>query len=105
MERQEGMDISNKDAGQNAMADRNYIHWHAEGVERIPPNETEDIQTVADQINAMQKAQYNMHRHCYTGQNNTSTARHELTDTQAPMPAHRALSKARSSYLTIYPDI
>ena len=49
------------------MAKRQYIHWQSEGVEKIPPNEAEDIQAVADQINAIQKAQYNLHRHCYTG--------------------------------------
>lgn len=61
------MDISNKAEDQKAMADRKYIHWQDEGVEKIPSNEAEDIQAVADQINAMQKAQYNQHRHCYTG--------------------------------------
>ncbi|KAL6718167.1 hypothetical protein ACLMJK_004255 [Lecanora helva] len=61
------MDISNKSENQDEMAKRKYIHWQAEGVEKIPPNEAEDIQAVADQINAIQKAQYNMHRHCYTG--------------------------------------
>lgn len=74
MKRQEGRNISNKAAVQNAMAGRKYIHWQAEGVESISPNEAEDIRTVADQINAMQKAQYNMHRHCYTGENNIFTA-------------------------------
>lgn len=67
MERQEGMDISNKAKNPDAMVDRKYIHWQSEGVENIQPNEAEDIQAVADQINAIQKAQYNMHRHCYTG--------------------------------------
>ncbi len=67
MDRQESMDISNKAASPAAMEDRKYIHWQAEGVEKIQPNEAEHIQAVADQINAMQKAQYNMHRHCYTG--------------------------------------
>ncbi|CAF9934240.1 MAG: hypothetical protein ALECFALPRED_005893 [Alectoria fallacina] len=61
------MDISNKAEDQVAMANRKYVHWQDEGVEKIPPNEAEDIQAVADQINAMQKAQYNSHRHCYTG--------------------------------------
>lgn len=61
------MNISNKGEDHDAMANRKYIHWQDEGVEKIPPNETEDIQAVADQINAMQKAQYNSHRHCYTG--------------------------------------
>lgn len=49
------------------MANRKYIHWQDPGVEKIPPNEAEDIQAVADQINAIQKAQWNMHRHCYSG--------------------------------------
>ena len=62
------MDIRNKAENQDKMADRKYIHWHAEGVEKIPSNEAEDIQAVADMINSMQKAQYNSHRHCYTGQ-------------------------------------
>lgn len=61
------MDISNKAESQDAMAIRKYLHWQDEGVEKIPPNEAEDIQAVADKINAMQKAQYNSHRHCYTG--------------------------------------
>lgn len=64
------MEISNKAEDQAAMAKREYIHWQDEGVEKIPPNEAEDIQAVADQINAMQKAQYNSHRHCYTGMTN-----------------------------------
>ena len=45
---------------------RNYIPF-ASGVEHIPENEAEDIQAVADQINAIQKAQWNCHRHAYTG--------------------------------------
>ena len=61
------MDISNKAEDQEVMASRNYIHWQQDGVEKVPPNEKEDIQAVADMINAMQKAQYNSHRHCYTG--------------------------------------
>ncbi len=76
MERQHGMDISNKATSPDAMADRKYIHWQAKGVESIPPNEAEDIQAVADQINAMQKAQYNMHRHCYTGNRTPSRVYH-----------------------------
>ncbi|TGO67022.1 hypothetical protein BOTNAR_0049g00090 [Botryotinia narcissicola] len=46
---------------------RNYIKWDASGVEVIPPNEQEDIQAIADQINAIQKAQFNAHRHCFGG--------------------------------------
>lgn len=63
------MDISNKSEDQQAMANRKYIHWQDEAVEKIPPNEAEDIQAVVDMINNIQKAQYNMHRHCYSGAN------------------------------------
>ncbi len=63
-----GMGISNRAAGeQDDMSKRNYIRWDAEGVEKVPPNEAEDIQAVADMINACQKAQWNSHRHCFTG--------------------------------------
>jgi len=51
-----------------SLEDRKYIRWDAEGVEKIQPNEAEDIQAVAAQINAIQKAQYNMHRHCFGGE-------------------------------------
>lgn len=61
------MNISNEGEDPAHMVNRGYIHWQDEGVEKIPPNEAEDIQAVADQINSMQKAQYNSHRHCYTG--------------------------------------
>ncbi|MCJ1225444.1 hypothetical protein MMC12_002093 [Toensbergia leucococca] len=50
-----------------ALSDRKYILWDTEGVEKIPPNEAEDIQAVADMINVAQKAQYNNHRHAYGG--------------------------------------
>lgn len=73
------------------MAERKYIHWQAEGVEKIPPNEAEDIQAVADQINAMQKAQYNMHRHCYTGTNyQLCTSEARLIPSQALTPVLKA---------------
>ena len=66
------MDISNNEAdNEKDLANRKYIRWDDEGVEKVPPNESEDIQAVADMINRIQKAQYNMHRHCYTG---TSTS-------------------------------
>ncbi|KAH6674612.1 catalase-like domain-containing protein [Halenospora varia] len=53
----------------NGLASRtkNYIRWDAEGVEKIPPNDAEDIQVVADMINKIQRAQYNNHRYCYSG--------------------------------------
>jgi len=46
---------------------RTYIRWNAKGVEEIPPNEEEDIKKVAEQINDIQRAMWNVHRHCYTG--------------------------------------
>ena len=61
------MDISNRTAQDTtALEGREYIRYDS-GVEHIPPNEAEDIQAVADQINAIQKAQWNSHRHCYSG--------------------------------------
>jgi hypothetical protein len=49
------------------LSDRNYIRWDDNGVEKIPPNEKEDIQAVANMINQMQKAQFNKGRHCFGG--------------------------------------
>ena len=49
------------------LSNRNYIRWDAEGVEKIPPNEEEDIKAVADQINLIQKTHYNKTRHAYGG--------------------------------------
>ena len=48
------------------LANRPYIKYTPD-IEKKPPNEDEDIQAVADMINTIQKAQWNMHRHCYTG--------------------------------------
>jgi len=61
------MDISNNAENQQKLAERNYIKHGDPGVEKIPDGEEEDIRAVAEQINAIQKAQYNSHRHCYTG--------------------------------------
>ncbi|KAL9002157.1 MAG: hypothetical protein Q9188_004906 [Gyalolechia gomerana] len=62
------MDISNRGVDdESKLASRNYIRWDAEGVEKIPENEEEDIKAVAEMINAMQKAQWNHHRHAYSG--------------------------------------
>ena len=63
-----GMEIRDgeKASGED-LSKRHYIHWDAPGVEKKPENEDADIQAVADLINKMQKAQYNMHRHCFTG--------------------------------------
>ncbi|KAF2100631.1 heme-dependent catalase [Rhizodiscina lignyota] len=47
------------------LANRNYIRWDAEGVEKIPPDEEEDIQASANMLNGVQKFMYNAHRHCF----------------------------------------
>jgi hypothetical protein len=46
------------------LSSRKYIKWDDPRVEKIPPGE-EDIFAVAEQINAIQRAQFSMHRHCY----------------------------------------
>lgn len=63
------MDISNNEENQNKLEGRNYIKWDDASVEKIPDGEEEDIKAVADMINEIQKAQYNSHRHCYSGEN------------------------------------
>jgi hypothetical protein len=47
------------------LSSREYIRWDDPRVEQIPPGEEDDILAVAEQINAIQRAQFNMHRHCY----------------------------------------
>lgn len=49
------------------LSNRQYIHWNDEGVEKVPPNESEDIQAVANMINVIQKTHYNKTRHAYGG--------------------------------------
>ncbi|OJD36038.1 heme-dependent catalase [Diplodia corticola] len=49
------------------LAGRKYIRWDAKGVEKVPPNEAEDIQAVADMINEIQRAHWNKARHCFGG--------------------------------------
>ena len=66
------MNISNRSEKPTALADRKYIRFD-EGVEQIPENEQEDIQAVADMINAIQKAQWNSHRHCFSGKRTYGT--------------------------------
>lgn len=61
------MDISNKEGDEAALEGRKYIRWDAEGVEKIQPHEEEDIKAVAEQINAIQRAMYNQHRHAFGG--------------------------------------
>ncbi|KAK2597880.1 hypothetical protein N8I77_012635 [Diaporthe amygdali] len=47
------------------LSNRNYIRWDAGGVEKVPPNEAEDIQTVADLANELQRRTWNKTRHGY----------------------------------------
>ena len=49
------------------LADRPYIKYTPD-IEKKQPNEDEDIQAIAGMINVIQKAQWNMHRHCYSGE-------------------------------------
>lgn len=55
------------DVKQEDLSGRNYIRWDSEGVEKVPDDEEDDINAVAEQINQIQKAQWNVHRHCYSG--------------------------------------
>ena len=61
------MEIHNKGEDPKSMENRDYIPWEAEGVEKIPEGEEEDIKAVAKQINDIQKAMYNAHRHAFGG--------------------------------------
>lgn len=61
------MDNSNKRGDEAAIEGRNYIRWDAEGVEKIPPHEEEDIKAVAEQVNGIQRRLYNQHRHAFGG--------------------------------------
>jgi hypothetical protein len=54
------------------LGNRNYIRWDAEGVEKIPPNEAEDIKAVAEQLNCIQRAMFNRGRHCFGGRSRLS---------------------------------
>ncbi len=48
------------------LSSRPYIKYSPD-IEKIPDDEEEDIQAVADQINVIQRAMFNLHRHCYSG--------------------------------------
>lgn len=55
-------------AGHGASHDlgsRKYIKWDNPCVEKIPPGEEKGILAVGEQINAIERAQFNMHRHYY----------------------------------------
>lgn len=45
---------------------RSYVKYSSD-LEKIPDGEAEDIQAVAKQLTDIQKAQYNVHRHCFSG--------------------------------------
>lgn len=62
-----GMPISNHTEDQHKLEGREYIRWDDSRVQSKPDGEDEDIKAVAEMINEIQKAQYNSHRHCYTG--------------------------------------
>lgn len=62
------MEISNHSEDQNKLAERGYIRYDDPRLQEKPEGEEEDIQAVADMINEIQKAQYNCHRHCYSGE-------------------------------------
>ncbi|KAJ0384433.1 hypothetical protein COL922a_008361 [Colletotrichum nupharicola] len=50
-------------APSNDFASRKYVKWDADGVEKVPPNEDEDIETVAKLINEQQRKTWNKTRH------------------------------------------
>ncbi|KAF2085960.1 heme-dependent catalase [Saccharata proteae CBS 121410] len=61
------MEIHNKSADPQDLANRKYIRWDDKDVEVIPEGEQEDIQAVADMINEIQRAHWNNTRHCFSG--------------------------------------
>jgi hypothetical protein len=62
------MDIHNKDVKDTQnLEGRRYIRWNDDGVEKVPPNEEEDIKAVAEMINTIQKTTWNRTRHGYSG--------------------------------------
>ena len=55
------------DGTSNGVSSRNYIRWDTSGVEKVPPNEAEDIQAVVEMINHIQRLQFNKSRHAFGG--------------------------------------
>lgn len=49
------------------LSKRTYVRWDAPGVEKIPPHEKEDIDTVVEQFNTIQHTFFNKTRHCFGG--------------------------------------
>lgn len=85
------------------LANRNYIHWDADGVTHEPAGEKEEIQKVADMFNDIQRVFYNQHRHCFGGEFMTFPASVELsTDAcKVRMQGLKGLSRASFSSLMI----
>lgn len=48
------------------MEQRSYVKYSPD-LEKIPVGEEEDILAVAKQLTDIQRAQYNVHRHCFSG--------------------------------------
>ena len=84
------------------MSKRNHIRWDAEGMEKIALVETENIQTVADMINASQKAQWNSHRHYSGGQSQRSLVRHQ---TLAQDGTHARIQGLVNGKLAVFDDL
>lgn len=86
-------------ASNNVVDASKYIKWDADGVEKVPPNEAEDIQAVANMINEFQKAQMSNHRHVYSGQSPSSDVSRmfiwELTEEQQLMRVLKESSRER----------
>jgi hypothetical protein len=49
------------------MSERNYIRWDADGVEKVPSNEEEDIKEVVKKVNESQRRFYEKNGHCFGG--------------------------------------
>ncbi|KAF8862313.1 hypothetical protein BDZ45DRAFT_712831 [Acephala macrosclerotiorum] len=58
---------SNGTKGHSGVDISECVRWVDLRVEEIPPNEAEDIQAVADEVNQMQKKRFDNHRHMYSG--------------------------------------
>jgi len=52
---------------QSDLSKRTYIRWDAEGVEKKPPNEDENIAAVVEQINTIQRANRSKTGRCFSG--------------------------------------
>ncbi|KAL2419745.1 hypothetical protein ABEF95_006638 [Exophiala dermatitidis] len=83
------MEISNNAERQQKLEDRHYIRYDDPRVTSRPEGEEEDIKAVADMVNEIQKAQWNSHRHCYTGTHaRTQGIVKGTLSTEPNLPAH-----------------